>query len=302
MEKIESLKQFYQRTPMVNPMKLDEKNGGLGHFNVFTRDECSFLTAYSRRDYYKISFIIGKGTLHYADKWIYIDRPALLFSNPKVPYAWEAENSFQKGWFCLFSESFLSHDEKFGSLQLSPLFQLHKRPVFFLDESQQQQMANIFQFMLNEMTGEYKYRYDLIRSYLHVLLHEGMKLQEPDSFQITKNASARITELFLELLERQFPVDSPKMRLELTTAKIFAEHLSVHTNHLNRSVKAETGCSTTQIIRERVLAESRALLHHTNWSISEIAYSLGFESQAYFTNFFKKMTDFTPSDYRKSIV
>ena len=302
METSESLSQFYQRSPQANPLKLGENNGGIGHFNVFTRDECSFLTPYSRRDYYKISFIIGKGTLHYADKWIYIDKPALLFSNPKVPYSWEAENSFQKGWFCLFTESFLRHDEKFGSLQLSPLFQLNKRPVFFLNEQQQQQMTYIFQFMLQEMNGEYEHRYDLIRSYLHVLLHEGMKLQEPDSFQINKNASARITELFLELLERQFPIDSPNIRLELTAPKMFAQHLSVHTNHLNRSVKTETGRTTTQIISERILSESRALLRHTNWSVSEIAYSLGFESQAYFTNFFKKIIDHSPSDYRKLIV
>lgn len=38
MEKSESLQQFYHRTPQVNPMKLGDKNGGLGHFNVFTRD------------------------------------------------------------------------------------------------------------------------------------------------------------------------------------------------------------------------------------------------------------------------
>lgn len=171
-----------------------------------------------------------------------------------------------------------------------------------MDEQQQQQMTNIFQLMLQEMIGEYKHRYDLIRNYLNVLLHEGMKLEEPDSFQISKNASARITELFQELLERQFPIDSPHTRLELTTAKMFAKQLFVHTNHLNRSVKVETGRTTTQIISERILVESRALLHHTNWSVSEIAYSLGFESQAYFTSFFKKTTDFTPSDYRKSIV
>lgn len=302
MRQTESIQQLYQRVPEVNPLGLGENNAGVGHFNVFTRDACAFLTPYSRRDYYKISFIIGKGTLHYADKWIYIDRPALLFSNPKVPYSWEAEDEDQKGWFCLFNEAFLCHDEKFGSLQHSPLFQRGKRPIFFLDEFEQQQMTHIFQSISREMHNTYEFRYDLIRSHLHVLLHEGMKMREPEEFHSNKNASARIAELFMELLERQFPIDSPQACLEVITARDFAEHLGIHTNHLNRSVKNETMKTTTEIIGERIAAEGRALLHHTTWSVSEIAYSLGFESQAYFTNFFKKHTSITPSEYRQAVV
>ncbi|OJU55023.1 MAG: AraC family transcriptional regulator [Bacteroidales bacterium 45-6] len=302
MEKGENLAHFYERHPEVNPRKLGENNAGIGHFNVFSRDFCSFAAPYSRRDYYKISFIIGKGKLYYADKSLYIDKPALLFSNPKVPYSWEIEEGVQKGWFCLFNESFLRHDEKFGSLQHSPLFQLNRRPIFFLDEQQQQQITYIFQAMMQEMEGKYEHKYDLIRNYLHVLLHEGSKMQEPDSFEVHKNASARITELFLELLERQFPIDNPQMRLEIITAKNYAEHLSIHTNHLNRSVKAETNKTTTEIIADRILTEAKALLHHTNWSVSEIAYSLGFESQAYFANFFKKYAHVAASEYRRAVV
>lgn len=302
MTETESIQQLYLRSPQANPLSLGENNAGTGHFNVFSRDACSFLTPYSRKDYYKISYIIGKGTLYYADKWIYIDRPALLFSNPKVPYSWKAEDTDQKGWFCLFTESFLRHDEKFGSLQQSPLFQISKRPVFFLNEVEQQQMTYIFQSILREMQSSYMHRYDLIRSYLHVILHEGMKMQEPDDFHPTKNASTRITELFMELLERQFPIDSPKARLEIVTPSEFAEYLGIHTNHLNRSVKKEKMKTTTAIIGERIVAEAKALLHHTTWSVSEIAYSLGFESQAYFTNFFKKYTNSSPSDYRSLMV
>lgn len=301
MPKVESIEQLYKRAPQANPLKLEQDNAGKGHFNVFTRDVCSFVSPYSRRDYYKISYIIGKGTLYYADKHIYIDKPALLFSNPRVPYAWEAENEDQKGWFCLFNDYFLNHDEKVGHLQNSPLFQLNKRPVFFLNELQQEQVNYMFLSMSNEIQGSYEHRYDLIRSHLHVLLHEGMKMQEPDDFKVNNNASGRITQLFMELLERQFPIDSPHIRLELNTAKIFAEHLCVHTNHLNRSVKNETNKTTTEIIQDRIATEAKALLQHTSWSISEIAYSLGFESQAYFTNFFKKRIESSPSEYRQSI-
>ena len=123
MESNESLKGFYER----NAPNLASQCIGvskMGHFNVFSREYCSPLTPYSRRDYYKISLIIGKGKLHYADKWIKVDRPALLFSNPIIPYSWEADDEDQKGWFCLFTDQFLHNGSRMGNLQDSPLFKI----------------------------------------------------------------------------------------------------------------------------------------------------------------------------------
>jgi AraC-like DNA-binding protein len=74
----------------------------------------------------------------------------------------------------------------------------------------------------------------------------------------------------------------------------FAEQLSVHVNHLNRAIRETTGKTTTAHISERIANEAIALLRHTNWNISEISYSLGFEEPAHFNNFFKKQTSQTP--------
>jgi AraC-like DNA-binding protein len=115
-----------------------------------------------------------------------------------------------------------------------------------------------------------------------------------------KNASLRVTNLFLELLERQFPIESQEASLTLKTAQDFAGRLSIHVNYLNRAVKQVTGKSTTKHIAERVTEEGMALLQHTDWSVAEIAYSLGFEYPNYFSNFFKKMTGNMPKNYRIS--
>jgi AraC-like DNA-binding protein len=104
--------------------------------------------------------------------------------------------------------------------------------------------------------------------------------------------------MFFKLLERQFPIDSPQFALRLRTANNYAEHLSVHVNHLNRAVKEVTGKTTTVHISERILSEAKALLKHTDWSINEIAWSLGYEYPTYFNNFFKKQTGVTPSSLR----
>jgi AraC-like DNA-binding protein len=111
------------------------------------------------------------------------------------------------------------------------------------------------------------------------------------------NAAERITSVFLELLERQFPIESAERPLGLKTAQDFAKSLSVHTN-LNSSVKEMTGKSTTSHIAERIISEAKALLQHTDWNVAEIAYALGFEYPTYFNNFFKKKTGYIPKSVR----
>lgn len=53
------------------------------------------------------------------------------------------------------------------------------------------------------------------------------------------------------------------------------------------------------IIAERLLQEAKILLRHTEWNISEIAYSLGFKEATHFNNFFKKMMQLTPVRFRE---
>jgi AraC-like DNA-binding protein len=114
----------------------------------------------------------------------------------------------------------------------------------------------------------------------------------------TNNASQRITALFLELLESQFPIDDVRNVLKLRTPSDFANQLHMHVNHLNRALKKTTQKTTTQIIAERILAESKILLHDSNRNVSEIAYALGFTEVAHFNNFFKKHTHTSPLKFR----
>lgn len=300
MNSAESIQDFYGRVSLKNPGS--PNRSGIGHFNVFSRESCALITPYSRRDYYKISLIIGTGTLHYADKWIRIDRPALLFSNPVIPYSWEAGSESQLGWFCLFTEAFIFPGERQESLQDSPLFRIGGSPVFFPDETQLAVLADMYKKMISEMASDYVHKYAVLRHYLHLVIHEAMRMSPAGSFEQHTNASSRITTLFLELLERQFPVDTPQTALKLRTAQDFARHLSVHVNHLNRAVRETTGKTTTEHIAARIVREAGALLRHTDWNVSEIAYSLGFEYPAYFTHFFRKNTGMTPGEVRASLV
>jgi AraC family transcriptional regulator, transcriptional activator of pobA len=202
------------------------------------------------------------------------------------------------GYTCVFSEEFLKANDRSESLLNSPLFKLGGTPVLQLNEEQKTTVYNIFEKMLAEQESSYAYKDDVIRNYIYLLAHEAMKSQPSAEASPKKNAATRIASVFLELLERQFPIESTDRPLELKTAKDFAKALSVHVNYLNSAVKDVTGKTTTAHIAERITHEAKALLQHTDWNISEIAYALGFEYPTYFNNFFKKNTGQIPKSLR----
>jgi AraC-like DNA-binding protein len=253
---------------------------------------------YSRRDYYKVWVTLGRGKIHYATRTVDITQPVLIFSNPLVPYSYESTD-VHAGYMCIFTEDFLKEGSRIGSLQESPLFKIGSNPVFFLSDDKLNLISELYEKMLAEMNTTYVYRYEVIRNYLNLIIHEGLKMEPALSAIKYHNASERIASLFLELLERQFPIDSPEHALKLKKASDYAESLSVHVNHLNHVVREITGKSTTVHIAERVIMEATALLKHTNLTIAEIAYCLGFEYPNYFNNFFKKNTGLTPLAVRK---
>jgi AraC family transcriptional activator of pobA len=254
--------------------------------------------SYSRKDFYKISITSGQYVFHYADRSFETDQTILFFGNPHIPYSCEIIKPSPDGYACLFTEDFLKLSERTESLLQSPLFKIGGTPILSLDNVQKQATSDIFKKMIAEQDSKYAFKDELIRNYLNLIIHEALKMQPSESYSVSKNAAQRITSVFLELLERQFPIESIQHPLQLRTAQDFANNLSVHVNHLNSSVKEITGKPTTAHIAERIISEAKALLQHTDWSVAEIAYALGFEYPTYFNNFFKKRTGQVPKSVR----
>ena len=296
-----SLDDFYKRNAAPLPNEITKE---IGHFNVFEAETLfdkkngTRIMPYSRRAYYKISWIRGKSRAEYADKVIDINESALLFATPKIPYNWLPADSDQTGMFCIFTADFLTPHKAGVSLDNLPIFQPGQLPVFHLNAEDVKEIEYIFRKMYKELGADYKFKYDLLRNLVLELIHYGQKLQPMQAISTAQNASERISSLFIELLERQFPLESMHQRLNLRTAKDYADRLAVHVNHLNKVLKEVTGHTTTQIISNRVIQEAKILLKQTNWNIAEISYTLGFDDLSHFSNFFKKQTSFTPVTFR----
>ena len=276
----------------------------IGHFNIFDiaptieRVRTTSEMPYNRRKYYKISMIRGKNKAEYADKIIAIERNALLFATPKVPYHWIPEDPEQSGSFCVFTEDFFIKSRFQNSLEELPIFQPGSIPIFEISDEQAEELEIIFSKMKTEISSDYIFKYDLIRNYVLELIHYGQKLQPAAKISTANDASLRVVSLFIELLERQFPIETSEQRLQLRTAKDYADRLAIHVNYLNKKIKESTGKTTTEFIADRLTQEAKILLKQTKWSVSEISFALGFEELAHFSNFFKRKTSVTPLEFR----
>ncbi|EJL67137.1 helix-turn-helix domain-containing protein [Flavobacterium sp. CF136] len=268
-------------------------------FKVYeVNNDVSAIPTYNRRDFYKICINTSKSLIHYADRGIETDGTILFFGNPHIPYSWELLSSSYHGYACVFTEEFLKVNDRSESLHECPLFKIGGTPIFYLSAEQKVFIDSLFQKMIEEQDTDYVFKDDLLRNYINLIIHESMKIQPSENFFKHKNASSRITSLFIELLERQFPIESKDQPLTFKTPQDYAQSLAVHVNHLNRSVKEITGKSTTAHITERIISEAKALLQHTDWSIADIGYSLGFEYPSYFNNYFKRLTGTIPKSLR----
>lgn len=289
----------------IDPYFADLGRRDIGHFNVFDMEAMWKSSAtrpkmpYNRRTYYKISLVNGRNRVEYADSVVDIDEFALIFSTPKVPYRYYPQDSNQKGYFCVFTGDFVSKSKTAVQIDKLPIFSPATDFVFQLDEKRFNEASSIFQKMQHELSSTYAYKYDLLRTYLFEVIHFGQKLQPLSPSKSALNASGRIVSLFLELLERQFPIESTSQSVQLRSANEFAGVLNIHVNHLNKVLKDATGKTTTDIIRSRLAEEAKVLLRQTRWNISEIAFCLGFEEVAHFSNFFKAQTTCSPSDFRE---
>lgn len=296
MKKTHTIEDFYRHKLAWMPESLQKE---LGHFNVFRLDDftgpCAQPMPYSRKDFYKISLIVGRNRVHYADKTVEIEKQAMFFGSPYIPYNWEADDQRQAGFFCIFTESFFS---QFPAFRDYPVFKPGGEPVLLLNDEQVAGLSEIYRKMFDEIESDYIYKYDLLRNYVLELVHFALKLQPVKTTSSNSNAAARISSLFMELLERQFPIESPYQQVKFRSAIEYARQLAVHVNHLNRALKETTGKTTSELIAERLTQEAVALLKHTNWNVAEIAHTLGFEEPTHFNNFFKKRTSQTPTKYR----
>lgn len=198
------------------------------------------------------------------------------------------------GYYILFSDSFLNTlipairiPEEF------PFFDISATPVFCLKEAAMQNLVQLVSKIDTELHLEDTGRVKAIQLYLYLLLLEVKRNYEKEGLHegTGSNESYAIVSTFRKLVGKYY--------LEKRQVSDYANMLSISANHLNRLVKASTGKTASDTIKEMLLLEAKSLLKYTTQSIGEIGYSLDFSDPTTFNRFFKRATGLTPLEFRQ---
>ncbi|PAW92302.1 hypothetical protein CKK33_01855 [Mucilaginibacter sp. MD40] len=263
-----------------------------------------YVPSFGRKDLYRICLITGKSIIHYNDQQIRIAGNYLFFGNINTPYAWEIESGEQLGYSCLFTYDYLLGADHGQSLKDFSPFNAANIPLYALTSENQVSSATfIFDRLMEINSIDYPHRRDMIRSLINLLMHEALLIRPLATYRTHRiepgRSSQQLSTRFLNLLDSQFPVESKRLGISMTTVADFAGKLGIHPNYLNRAVKKDTGKTVLRLINERIITEAKVLLEQTDWSISEISFCLGFEYHSYFDNVFRKVTGCSPKAYRE---
>lgn len=90
-----------------------------------------------------------------------------------------------------------------------------------------------------------------------------------------------------------------KNHIEHKNVHYYAQLLNISENYLNKCVKEATNKPPKQWINEISILHSQILLQDATRDIASVAFELKYQSPSYFARLFKKVTGYSPTEYRK---
>ncbi|GAB3557776.1 helix-turn-helix domain-containing protein [Spirosoma fluminis] len=246
-----------------------------------------------RKDYFLLVFIRRGNSRHWVDMRPYVIKDNTLhFSVPNQLVVKEEPKPLW-GTALAFTNEFLALQEN-ASLSGLPLIRnpqnahelrLTETDITFTEDI----LAKIYTEY--NQPGEWQQR--MLTAYLTVFLTYLSRLYT-EQFEGQPLSTDK-------LLLRKYQAEIDEHFRELHQVSAYASLLNVSAGYLSEAVKAQSGKPAITHIHERLILEARRLLFHTQHSLKEIAFDLGFSEASYFNRFFKRETGATPADYRTSI-
>jgi len=250
-----------------------------------------------RHDYYTIIFFqTGNGT-HIIDFTEYdIQDNSIYFILPGQMHQVKPASE-PAGWTLKFTDEFLISNSISEKL-LNDIYLFNdygQSPPLLINEHQMPVYMNILQQMEFFSSSLENYTFEAVGSLLKLFLiqsnnHCSLQKQNNPQFMETTNHLLRA---FKKFLNQHYA----------TKHKVsdYAGMLSVTADYLNKTVKSITGKSAKEQIQSKLITEAKRLLLFSSLSNKELSYELGFDEAAHFNNFFKKITNLTPTEFRSSI-
>lgn len=154
---------------------------------------------------------------------------------------------------------------------------------------------------LKKISIELEYAIDkhskaLIAMNIELLLNYCMRFYERQ-FITRSDANKDALTKFEQLLNEYFLSKLP-MQEGLPSVKYFADKICLSSNYFGDMVKKETGKTPQEHIQDKVIEMAKEHIAETDETVSQIAYTLGFQYPQHLCRLFKKRVGCTPNEYR----
>ena len=246
-----------------------------------------------RKAYYLLVFVKHNPGRHWVDMTPYVRKDNTVYFTVPSQILVKEEPTPSWSTHLTFTSEFLALQQN-ASLRNLPLIQNpHNGHELLLTDVDMAFVEDMLDKLYVEYNRPGEWQHPMLSAYLTVLLTYLSRLyteqftgDEPSADKLLlKSYQAKIEESFCERHE----------------VGEYASLLNMSAGHLSEVVKAQSGKPAIKHIHERLVLEARRLLFHTQRSLKEIAFDLGFSEASYFSRFFKRETGVTPADYRTNI-
>lgn len=166
-----------------------------------------------------------------------------------------------------------------------------KTPVIETDDDMETEIEDIARKMQKEFFNTHKMRTEILAGLLNMLMiHLSGKIYA-DTTEISYSKELELVRKFKSLLKKNF--------VSMKLVADYANELYVTPNYLNRTVKKITGYTASYHIQQQIIIEAKIQAMHSDISMKEIAYLLGFDNLAHFSKFFKNNSGMSFTNFKK---
>ena len=255
------------------------------------------LTLAHRTDFYHIIWIEKGSTTHLVDFHpVSVSKNSILFINRSQVHLFDASDKYD-GKLILFTDRFFCRNKEDvdflnGTILFNDLLETTPLKLDGIKNS----LVSLLELMETEIVDTtYAAQRDILQNYLHNFLLLCDKEKRKQGFkEIPRGADRDYTILFTSLVNEHFT--------KVRSVQRYAEMMRIPGKRLSRATDHVVGKSPKEIISERVLLEIKRVLVHTNRSIKEIGFDLGFNEPTNFIKYFRQQTGQTPSEFRETHV
>jgi len=204
-----------------------------------------------------------------------------------------------KGWILLFNPDFLWQTSLANKIRDYEFFGYRISEALFLSDKEEQSMIGIMHHIKQEYQSNIdKFSQSIIIAQIELLLNYADRFYQRQ-FITRKISNHQILERLEQVLADQLKDENLALN-GLPAVQSVALELNVSPNYLSSLLKQLTGLNTQQHIHEKLIERAKEQLSTTQLSVSEIAYSLGFEHAQSFSRLFKSKTHQSPLEFRAS--